>query len=1554
MSRATPSPSGSAAEPPPRGEGPLVFDEVLREGLGRIQERRKVLGKRLVDRAAKPDGYDREPIPAPAAGPVGGAGHQPGEAATADADTTRRVREQREAALETHLAGLALSGGGIRSGTFAIGFFQGLARLRLLNWFDYLSTVSGGGYAGGWLVAWLYREGNPLNVEQQLDPSRIEQAEAERRVPPEAERSADLPPARPGGGGGWEAIPRRMVLDEEPEPIRHVRAYSSYLSPRGGLFSGDSWALLAIYLRNVLINLLVLLPIAFLAVLAVRGVVLAFVTAEWADGVTAAATAARYNRPLAGLCGVGVLLGVAATLSSGREVWRMRSRPPRSELTPRALFLRVVLPMLAATILVAIAYEHGLAWTREAAAPWMLEHFPSIAGFVAWVRGVTSSLVGGGSRPVDQSIRDATYFSWPNLLLHAAFFGLPLFVYSSYAAYRRRKERELASARPGRGFKEPFAALCGGVTAGLLVATVEGLLRFTEDQPWLRATIGPPLLLAAMATGFTVLVALLGARADEQEREWWGWLAGQLLRIAVAWLLLVGLVVYGPAVVVGAHAVVGVLLAAAWAAITGAGVRAGHSARTGDARGGSKLDALVAVAPPVFLAGLVTLLALAALVAVDGAVAETPGAFAEAVSHGQAPGDRPAYAGEAAGPAADSASASAARSAARFAGSAWNALLVLWFTPGLPLLAWALGTAAVGSIFAYLVDVNLFSLHALYANRLTRCFLGASRPKREWRRRWLQGDRRSIAGAPTRACGHVRVANELTAFDAADDVDLVSLVVGGMRPDQKVDGLAPAGDDPGTCYWGPYPIFNAAMNLVAGSDLAWRDRLAEAFCLTPLYCGSKTTGFARVTERTRGSLTLGKAIAISGAAVDPNMSYHQSPPMAALLTLFNARLGAWIRNPSKADKGKPDGREQPEWYGEGPGPGFFLVRELLGKTDNLGKYVHISDGGHFENLGVYELLRRRVRYVVAVDTTESPNATSGNLGNLVRLARVDLGLRIVVNTERLDMTGPDGRSRGHVAIGQIRYDDVHPEHTPGILVYVRASATGDEPADVRQYGDEHREFPRQSTADQFFDEAQFESYRALGEHVALQVFADAAEQLDEWLRTTSERGGAGDEQEVFRRAHAKLFAALRNRWLDAPAGDAASFEGSVRAWAELHRDLRDKDALAALGKELYPELADDAQVTAEERVVLHTLEQILQLIEGAWLGMGLDARGDQEIGRGWMNSLRRLTSAESFRRFWPLLRTSYSPDFQRFCERTLRLDAEPPALVPLTPAAPAPAPDPVVARLLDGHVPADSLQVRAMGAEFAREWPDLVRGLAGRALDETLDRLGPAALEVAVAKAQALRPHFPPGLQEHFGHAPAHAPAWLIVQRPRALVPAQEPGKDFLVGFLIIHPAADVNDGYDLLYWVRPAHRAVGIGEEVILSEPIRRLPAWLDAHRAAEGEGRRGRLRVTYPATPGGDGGNRNRWLNFFALYDFKPTDSYRPGADWVLVRTFETPPASAGEPPRQEGGGLVPPVGGGGEVDGHGAHAARGGDAEVGGRVGKEGDLSAGADGEAPLGQG
>src|SRR5207249_767877 len=114
------------------------------------------------------------------------------------------------------------------------------------------------------------------------------------------------------------------------------------------------------------------------------------------------------------------------------------------------------------------------------------------------------------------------------------------------------------------------------------------------------------------------------------------------------------------------------------------------------------------------------------------------------------------------------------------------------------------------------------------------------------------------------------------------------------------------------------------------------------------------TGYAQIPEGAGGDyLTVGRAMTVSGAAVDPNMGFYQSPPLTALMTILNTRLGWWMQNPARWGGAS--------WTGRGPGAGLLLLGELFGQTDERSDFVHLSDGGHFENLGVYELIRRRCR-----------------------------------------------------------------------------------------------------------------------------------------------------------------------------------------------------------------------------------------------------------------------------------------------------------------------------------------------------------------------------------------------------------------------------------------------------------------------------------------------------------------------------------------------------------------------------------------------------------------
>jgi hypothetical protein len=224
-------------------------------------------------------------------------------------------------------------------------------------------------------------------------------------------------------------------------------------------------------------------------------------------------------------------------------------------------------------------------------------------------------------------------------------------------------------------------------------------------------------------------------------------------------------------------------------------------------------------------------------------------------------------------------------------------------------------------------------------------------------------------------------------------------------------------------------------------------------------------------------MSLGTALTISGAAASPNMGYHSSPITALVMTLFNARLGWWLANPGEPGRGF--------WQKSGPAFGIRpILDEALGNTTDDNRYVYLSDGGHFENLGLYEMVVRRCHFIVVVDAGADPKYTKEDLGNAVRKIRIDLGVPIEFPEfpDGLPTDPSLGPKARHCALGEIQYDCVDPGAKNGRLLYVKPLLTGDEPADVLTYHSANTEFPQQSTTDQWFDESQFESYRRLGAH----------------------------------------------------------------------------------------------------------------------------------------------------------------------------------------------------------------------------------------------------------------------------------------------------------------------------------------------------------------------------------------------------------------------------------------------------------------------------------------
>jgi len=310
---------------------------------------------------------------------------------------------------------------------------------------------------------------------------------------------------------------------------------------------------------------------------------------------------------------------------------------------------------------------------------------------------------------------------------------------------------------------------------------------------------------------------------------------------------------------------------------------------------------------------------------------------------------------------------------------------------------------------------------------------------------------------------------------------------------------------PAAGYFGPYPLVNATLNLTRGSELAWQERKASSFLFAPRYCGFDL-GRPRANGRDPDlwpsayrptetyaypdcGVHLGTAMAISGAAASPNRGFHTSASLAFLMTVFDVRLGWWLGN---SRRNKKAGKSSPE-LGL-----MYLVKELLGLTDDRSGFVYVSDGGHFENLGIYELVRRRCRYIIACDAEQDENLKFGGLAGAIRKCRTDFGVEINVDLHRLEKV--DGLSRAHCVVGTISYPKPEPA---GVLLYIKATLTGDEPSDVSEYRSRQTAFPHQSTGDQWFDESQFESYRRLGLHIADGAFGGAGGAEEFFLKLSS-------------------------------------------------------------------------------------------------------------------------------------------------------------------------------------------------------------------------------------------------------------------------------------------------------------------------------------------------------------------------------------------------------------------------------------------------------------------
>lgn len=309
----------------------------------------------------------------------------------------------------------------------------------------------------------------------------------------------------------------------------------------------------------------------------------------------------------------------------------------------------------------------------------------------------------------------------------------------------------------------------------------------------------------------------------------------------------------------------------------------------------------------------------------------------------------------------------------------------------------------------------------------------------------------------------------------------------------------PALTDLNQTHRAPYHLINTALNLPASQQPALRDRYCDFFLFSKHWSGSPVVGY-RATSQWRMNnqpADLATAMAVSGAAASSYMGLGSMPTLTALLTFLNVRMGFWIRQP---------GPEKP--FLKVPGFGC-LLREMLGWGMNeKATWLNLSDGGHIENMAVYELLRRRCKFIICVDGEADPGFTFGGLLTLVRHAQIDFGVRLAPRVQELRPDPTTGWSQTHALLCRIEYPNPGQQAPDlGLLLYLKLSVTGNESELIQRYRALHPAFPHETTADQFFSEEQFEAYRQLGVHVAEGLFSsalmnneEAPQTIEEWFR----------------------------------------------------------------------------------------------------------------------------------------------------------------------------------------------------------------------------------------------------------------------------------------------------------------------------------------------------------------------------------------------------------------------------------------------------------------------
>ena len=367
--------------------------------------------------------------------------------------------------------------------------------------------------------------------------------------------------------------------------------------------------------------------------------------------------------------------------------------------------------------------------------------------------------------------------------------------------------------------------------------------------------------------------------------------------------------------------------------------------------------------------------------------------------------------------------------------------------------------------------LNLSTLQGLYSARLTRAYMGASNGMR---------------------------------FDPREEFQRLRSVAEPHKDDHMT--LEQLYENP----LAPMHIINVCLNqnIDPAEQLVQRDRKGRPLAIVPdgfmmdgkHYAMPQEAGAGALTTR----LTVGEWIGVSGAAFSTGMGREGGIGRSLLLGLANVRLGRWWHS------GVATGRHGPEpWVRRTFKTQTYLLDELFAKFYGTRRPLqYLSDGGHFENMALYELVRpqRGIRLMVACDCGCDPLYQFADLANLIRLARIDFGTEIEVDsdiaadvklgtvfgTPKQFLPGCDdahAKQKCALLLNVYHSDSAYRAKLPDAqIIVIKPRLTSNACADLAQYHATHKEFPQEPTADQFYDEAQWESYRKLGLEITKTVF----------------------------------------------------------------------------------------------------------------------------------------------------------------------------------------------------------------------------------------------------------------------------------------------------------------------------------------------------------------------------------------------------------------------------------------------------------------------------------